>query len=194
MAGFLTDSGEKTTIDITADTKQNCVGSMTLGSSGTIQVVRNSSQTWAKPDAVFWKSMAMKNGGSAKAGDTAAALFKGRWLTGGSGDASVQGFAAMCDMLKEMTSDDSKPTATAKGAAATVDGTPALTIKVTEKSEPGTAYVATQGQPYLLRMESPAPDASRMDFSDFNKPVAVQAPPADQVIDMSVFQEQLKSA
>ncbi|WP_329584983.1 hypothetical protein OG500_31640 [Kitasatospora sp. NBC_01250] len=32
-----------------------------------------------------------------------------------------------------------------------------------------------------------------VDFSDYDKPLTVQAPPADQVIDVSQFQQELQS-
>ncbi|MBX6769375.1 MAG: hypothetical protein IRY90_19855, partial [Actinomadura rubrobrunea] len=47
----------------------------------------------------------------------------------------------------------------------------------------GRIYVATEGEPYLLRMDSGA-DA-RVDLSGFDEPVTVKAPPKDQVVDLS---------
>lgn len=33
----------------------------------------------------------------------------------------------------------------------------------------------------------------QLDFGDFDKPLDIQAPPADQVIDLSLFQQKVKS-
>jgi hypothetical protein len=59
-------------------------------------------------------------------------------------------------------------------------------IGVVEEANNETLYVATEGEPYPVQAQS---DIGRgaLDFLDWNKPVAVQTPPPDQVVDLSKF-------
>jgi hypothetical protein len=69
---------------------------------------------------------------------------------------------------------------------ATINGVPTVAVTaVTPGLSPlpiGTIYVATVGEPYVVRWVSPG-DAGSLDFSDYQKPVVVDAPPVDKVID-----------
>lgn len=58
----------------------------------------------------------------------------------------------------------------------------------------GTISVATSAKPYPVRIVQVGGDSpGTVDFSDYDKPLTVQAPPADQVIDVSQFQQELQS-
>jgi len=75
-------------------------------------------------------------------------------------------------------------TATREGTAI-VNGVPtvALTV-VTSDTSPkplGTIYVATVGEPYVLRWDSPG---GSIVYSDYGKTAVIDTPPADQVIDL----------
>jgi hypothetical protein len=194
MTGWtLDDNKQKITFDISGDKDKNCKGTMGVASQGSMQVIHNSSGTWMKPDNAMLQKIASEQGGSAKTNAIVTKMFQGKWMTGGQDQADLKGMAGMCDMISGITADTSKSTGATKGAPTTINGAGALTIQVSDDSGPSTLYVATQGQPYLLRVVSPS-DGSQMDFSDFNKPLTVQAPPAAQVFDLSTLQQKLKSA
>jgi hypothetical protein len=59
-------------------------------------------------------------------------------------------------------------------------------VGVVEKANNETLYVAAEGEPYPVQVQS---DTGRgaLDFLDWNEPVDVQAPRPDQVVDLSKF-------
>jgi hypothetical protein len=59
-----------------------------------------------------------------------------------------------------------------------VAGSPAL---VYESADGSTVYIARSSPHYLLRMTAPANGSGELDFTGWNKPVPVSAPPADQI-------------
>ncbi|MDH6145402.1 hypothetical protein [Kitasatospora acidiphila] len=196
VAGYAMSDGQKMTLDVSADKNKNCTGTVTTGDTGSIELIHNSAGTWIKPDATYWKNMAAQKG-NPQAGDAVAELFKGRWLTGAQDDPDLQGMADVCGVLAgldEALNEDSTKSSAHKGDYAFVDGARALTVNVTDDSGPSILYPAADEQPYLLRVVNNGSDGGIVDLSDFNKPVDVQAPPADQVIDSGTFQQKVNSA
>jgi hypothetical protein len=57
-------------------------------------------------------------------------------------------------------------------------------IGVVEEASNETLYVATEGEPYPVQAHSHT-GRGALDFLDWNKPVDVQAPQPDQVVDLS---------
>jgi hypothetical protein len=192
MVGTVASDGQKITIDLSIDKDQNCTGSMDFGSTGTVQLVHTGTRTWMKPDMAFWKNIAAQQGDKTIAPAVAARL-KGHWLSGGQDDPDLKSMADMCSIGK-IFGDTDKPTGATKGETTTVNGTGAVAVKATMNGDPGTLYVATQGQPYVLREASDGSDPGSIDFSDFNKPVVVQTPPANLVINTDSLGKQLQSA
>ncbi|WP_405015673.1 hypothetical protein OHV05_00160 [Kitasatospora sp. NBC_00070] len=194
--GSVTNDGSSTTLQLAADRKGNCAGTVSVPATGRVDILRTSAQVWLKPDAVFWKQLATQKGGP-RAGAMAAELFKGRYLTGGQNDATVTQTASMCDLVDSIAKDDDgTPSTYTKGSAGTTNGVKTLSLVATDADGVrSTMYIATEGKPYLVRVErTDSPQTDHMDLSDFDKPVTVQAPPADTVIDYSAFQDKLKTA
>ncbi|MFD0568031.1 hypothetical protein ACFQ0T_00420 [Kitasatospora gansuensis] len=195
IEGSVSSGGGMTTLQLAADKKGNCAGSVRVPATGQVDLLRTSTQVWLKPDAAFWKSIATQTGG-AKAGAMAAELFKGRYLTGGQDDATVKQTASMCDLVDAIAKDDDSPNTYTKGAMGITNGIKTFTLVATDaEGVKSTMYIATEGKPYLVKVErTDSPGSNHMNLSDFDKPVTVQAPPADTVIDYSAFQDKLKTA
>ncbi|WP_199881638.1 hypothetical protein [Streptomyces sp. CB03911] len=194
--GTLTVEGGKLTFDLAASKAGDCTGSVGTGSEGKVELVRIGGRTWIKPDAVFWNTVAAKEG-NAKSGAVLAELFKGRYITNGQDDPSLKEMAEVCDLIGAISKDDgTSGDKYTKGAAADVDGTKAFSITATDSDgEHSTLYVATQGKPYLVRMEQTAgAEPGQLTFSDFDKPLDLKAPPADNVIDFSAVKQKLRTA
>jgi hypothetical protein len=72
------------------------------------------------------------------------------------------------------------------GATVTINGVPTVAVTaVTPGLSPlpiGTIYVATVGEPYVIRWVAPG-DADALDFSDHGKPVVI-GPPAGDIVDL----------
>ncbi|MDH6115626.1 hypothetical protein P3T36_007243 [Kitasatospora sp. MAP12-15] len=189
MAGDITSGGQKITLDLTVDKAQDCSGTFTIGGFGSVKLLHNSAGTWMQPDAAFWQNSAAQQG-NAKAGPAIAELLKGRYLTGSQDDPNLKQMTAMCNLIQSIADDGSTDdTAPTKVGPTTINGVATQGFKASDT----TVYVAAQGPLYVIRMETTGDDAGQIDFSDFNTPLVVQAPPADQVIDYSVFQQKVKS-
>ncbi|MFJ6140564.1 hypothetical protein [Kitasatospora sp. NPDC092286] len=82
---------------------------------------------------------------------------------------------------------------TLSGGGLSVGGTKTVSFLVTgpDAGPPFLAYVATEGPPRPVRVESQAYDF-QVDFSDYDVPVPVTAPPADQVVDLAALTEQIQ--
>jgi hypothetical protein len=78
-------------------------------------------------------------------------------------------------------------TATTDGTAV-INGVPTIAVTpITPGLSPlpiGTIYVATVGEPYVLRWAGPG-DVGNLDFSDYLAPVVVHVPSADSIVDLT---------
>ncbi|MFJ7911384.1 hypothetical protein [Kitasatospora sp. NPDC096204] len=181
---------------LAVDRKENCAGSVVIAMQGEVEILRSATGLWIKPDSAYWKTIAAK-AGNPKAGPVMAQLFKGRYLAAQDDEALKGMVNRVCGLMDMFTQGDSKPTKVTKGGVLHEAKIETFGIRVADES--GTGYtdlnVATEGQPYVIWVDRySASDPGRMDFSDFNKPVTVTAPPADSVIDYSVFQDKLKNS
>ncbi len=68
-----------------------------------------------------------------------------------------------------------------KGEAKVVNGVPTIALV---DGTAGTFYIATQGEPYPIRFEGKAGEGG-VDFTDFNGPATVTAPPAGEFVDLT---------
>ncbi|MFJ9611876.1 hypothetical protein ACIRS1_36630 [Kitasatospora sp. NPDC101176] len=194
IAGSIVDEDGKTEFNLAVDTKGQCNGTMSAGDKGQFEIISDGKTTYVKPDKAFWTNLGGPNGAQA------AELFKGRYLTGPATDPKMQSLASVCNLAefsKKIVEDDGSDGKAEKGSAGTVNGVKTFSLKVTDtKGEVSTIHVATEGKPYPVRIEhTGAKDGNgSVDFSDFDKPITVQAPPADNTIDFSKFENQIKSA
>ncbi|MCX4753726.1 hypothetical protein [Kitasatospora purpeofusca] len=190
ITGSFNKDTDQIAIDLAVDTKGQCKGTLGLPGAGKFELLGDGKQVYLKPDAEFLNSA---TGGK---NPQAVELLKGRWITGAQSDPELKELTSACD-LKELTKtfDDSKATNITKGSAGTVNG--AKTFSVKSKNSSGgevTLHVATEGKPYPLRLEKSGKGGGQMDLTDIDKPLTVQAPPADQQLDFSLFKDKVQAA
>ncbi|WP_284577278.1 hypothetical protein [Streptomyces sp. 2P-4] len=171
-------------LDLRFDVDGNCAGSVSLPrGGGRAEIVKRGQDIWVKPDGAFLRSQV-----PAPAADGAAALIGDRWLHGTSGDALLRKLTDVCD-LKDFQRAYASHLATgdlSKGGRATVGGSPAVTVTATRGGDTVTFYVATEGEPRLLRLEGREDGRSaRADFLDYGAPVPARTPPPEQSVDIS---------
>lgn len=137
--------------------------------------------TYIKGDAAAFEAFASaSSSGSSSSGATMSKLLNGRWLKS-SGTSS----ASFCNMQTLFPATAGSATLT-KGSTTTVDGTPAIELQSSGTSSGTTKiYIATTGQPYVLKMDNTGSQNGKASFSKFGDPVTVSAPPASQVLDSS---------
>lgn len=179
------------------DTQGNCTGTVTnQNGKGSMEILRQGDRVWIKPDAKWLDSQLPQ-----LKGDAAAELVKGKYFETSTRDENGLKIAQLCDLdgfKKQITenSGEAQGATIEKGERTEVDDRPAIELSVQRSSDEGTMrrgtqdgtmYVATEGKPYPLKVE--ADDRAQgteveMTFSEFDRPVEVKAPPADQTVDI----------
>ena len=160
-------------LDLTLTDKKDGVGSMAMGGQK-VELTRIGTDIYMKADAGFWKQFAGDQGG------VIATLLAGKYLKATTSDGEFGSLASFFDFAEGIELDGEAT----KGETKAINGINAIAVKESGGTSPGTVWIATQGEPYPLRLEGP-PGEGAIDFTDYNKPVDIKAPPADQVIDVS---------
>jgi hypothetical protein len=170
MVGKFETDGEKFEIDLAISEAQSAGG--TIAFEGESIEIRQIGET-----------MYMKGGPFAELSPK----LKNKWIKTKAGDEGAADFGQLTDMNKvfdEMLGDQ-KSMSRVDGKD--VDGVPTVGLKDNAKSEgntddQGILYVAAEGEPYPLLVESVSGDGG-LEFTDWNQPVEVKAPPKNQVVD-----------
>jgi hypothetical protein len=109
----------------------------------------------------------------------------GKYIKLGS-NSDLASFAQLCNPSTLSTAFAKQDTGFVKAGTATVNGQQALAFKQPKNAANGTVYVSDSATPQILRIAGPAGQGS-IDFSDYNAPATITAPPASQVIDGTKF-------
>lgn len=115
-------------------------------------------------------------------GAAAARQLTGKWLRTPLTDKRFAELAEITDLSKAAEGILKPDGKVAKGGTRTINGTEA--IGLTTAGQDGVLYIATEGEPYPLRIEGGSGETGGLDFSEYGKPLTVQAPPAAQVVDI----------
>jgi hypothetical protein len=167
---------ERTDIDMRYS-GSNAQGKISVGGQQ-IELRRIGQTVYLKGSREFWTSAANA---------AAAELLTGKWLKTSLADPRFAPLAEFTDLSKAADGILDPEGTARKGGRKTIAGTPAIAL--VDSKEGGALYVATTGKPYPLRIEpkdakDPKEDGT-MTFTDFGKKVAVPAPPAELVVDVS---------
>jgi hypothetical protein len=178
IKGDTTDNGGRIRFDMHLLADKGGTGTLTV-QGGTVQIIRAGRQVYMRGSKAFW---------TAAAGPGVAELVAGRYLKMPASDKSMAGLIAFTDLDQFMTEllKQMHPAAMHKGAQKDAAGRRAITV--TEPgADGGILYVALDGKPYPLRMESlpGSKDEGKVEFLDYDKPFTLRTPPASQTIDIS---------
>lgn len=196
MKGDLPDEESKGTvrIDMALNKKNECAGTMGMDGEGKADLIKTGDTVYMKYDEAFLR--AQGKGEDKAEVDAIVAMMAGKWTKMSAKGSDSEDIASFCDLdmalggAEDATSDASSGGAAAKvtrGETTTVDGVPALVLHSKEGKDRFTLYVATEGKPYLLRLDSTSPDdPGSITFSDFEKPVPAQAPTGN-VLDLDAL-------
>jgi hypothetical protein len=184
--------GEVSSADLTLDRDGNCNGSMRFKDSGNVELVKRGEQVWLKADEKYWKTEV-----PGAEGESAAEIFKNRYIRGSTDDALLGDLAGVCDLkeIQQKAAEESrKAKDLRKGDPTTVDGTPTIPVSGMEEGVTHTVYVATEGKPYPVRTtkKGDGKDVTAT-FKDYDKPVPTETPSADESVDVSKLYEEVPS-
>ncbi|MFF8839488.1 hypothetical protein [Streptomyces sp. NPDC015130] len=211
MTGRVVADGEPLDIDFAVNERDECTGQMKIG-GGTAELRRVDDFTYMKGDEAFWRVSMASQGMPEAQIDATIELVKGRWLKIAPGQAGASDLSGVCDLeglLASLDEDRAEPGALARGPDGEVDGTPVATLvkkdtgKETTATAEGTAEpesaepettepetttvsVSQEGKPYILKMDKTGgEEPGAMTLSEFDEPVDVTVPPADETVDLS---------
>jgi hypothetical protein len=196
MKGDIPDDESKGTIqmDMALNKKEECAGTLGMNGQGKADLIKTGDTVYMKYDEAFLR--AQSEGESKAEADAAVAMLAGKWTKMSAKGADAKDIAGFCDLdavlgdAEDVNADASpggEGATITRGATTKVDGAPALVLHAKEGKDRYTLYVATEGKPYLLRMDSEsADDPGTVTFSDFDEPVPAQAPTGN-IVDLDAL-------
>jgi hypothetical protein len=173
VKGSVLSSGQNIAMNLSLGT-QGCTGTMGIKGEGSFILLKIGKSLWIKPDDAFWKHAA------GSAGADAVDLFSGNYIKTSAKGSSLASIGDLCIPSKFAKSFGSNMTGMSKGTTTTIAGQPALQIKDT--ADPASAYVTVAAHPEFLRLDGGGSNG-RLDFTQYNAPLHLTPPPADQVLD-----------
>ncbi|MEJ8655293.1 hypothetical protein [Streptomyces sp. MS1.AVA.4] len=184
--GDLGRPGAPDELDLTLDRAGNCAGSVSMGESGSVEVIKRGTTVWLKPDAAFWKNHVPG------AGEAAEAIVGDRYVRGSTEDSMLKGMAEVCDLdtfVNRLTGAPESDVVLTKGKKAEINDVDAIPLTGERSGRTITLYVATEGKPYPVRLVVKGAGAAEatVDFSAYDTPVPAGTPPADESIDLSTL-------
>ncbi|MGW9299375.1 hypothetical protein ACWHA3_00920 [Streptomyces cyaneofuscatus] len=185
--GDLDGSGDRMSVDLTLDREGNCAGGVDMGEDGSVEIVKRADDVWLKPDKAFWETH-VPIGGS-----TFDAILDGRYMKAKADDPRLITVTEVCDLdtFRELITDN--PDATergtlTKGRETEVNGAPVIPVTRTQGNERLTVDVATEGEPYPVRITvRGADEEGAVSFSGFDRPVPAETPAASETVDVTAL-------
>ncbi|MFB4425432.1 hypothetical protein C5F59_030640 [Streptomyces sp. QL37] len=167
---------DQVTWRMTTDLKNRCQVKNTFSASGTLEQIRIGETDYVRPDKAYLETWSGNDLGAAR---------PGKWAKVPVAESKPGGGLSQCTRPFE-----SFGTAT-KGEATRIDGREALGLRVTDPSDKEgtyTFYVATEGEPYLLKAVYKGGEGGKQltttSFSDFDEPLDIRPPASTEVLDM----------
>ncbi|MFI1400350.1 hypothetical protein [Streptomyces sp. NPDC020681] len=179
------DDGKDLSLEFALSKAGDCTGKFGYAGSGQAELLVVDKVAYMKADEAFWMGIGKQKGTPAKQTAAMAEMLKGRWLKAPADEADDMAGICNLDALLKKLDDDEDTSGVTRGKPAEINGQKAITLIRKNGAQTHTFYVATEGQPYFLRGVTEGGDEpGTVSFSDYNKPVAVTAPPADQIFDV----------
>ncbi|MFI1419444.1 hypothetical protein ACH4VX_15860 [Streptomyces sp. NPDC020731] len=184
MTGDVPDDGSGGTIhvDMALNKRGECAGTMGMDGQGEAELIKTGDTVYMRYDEKFLRSQS--EGEPEESVDAAVALLAGKWTRMSAEGSDVKDLAGFCDLDQVLGGAEDGDSDATRGKTTTIDGTPAITLKAQDGDDRFTLYVATEGEPYMLRFDSTSTaEPGSLSFSDYDEPVPVEKPAGD-VLDL----------
>ncbi|MET7615843.1 hypothetical protein [Streptomyces sp. NPDC005408] len=181
FAARTTDGNLKAYMSI--DSKGDCKGTLSTGETGTAELIRIGDNAYMRFDEAFLRSQ--NEGGSPE--ETAAVLkmLKGRWVKSDASSPDDKEQLEFCELKTFLGQFEEGFNLMRRGETTTVNGQKALTLTEKDGATSYKVYVATEGEPYVLKVEQKGgEEPGTITFSKFNKPVGATKPAAKDIVDL----------
>lgn len=173
VKGSVQSSGQTIALNLTLGT-QGCSGTMGIDGEGSFVLLKIGKTLWIKPDDKFWKHAA------GSAGSAVTDLVSGKYIKPSAKGSSLASIGALCNPAQFAKSFGTNMTGMVKGSTMTIAGQPALQIK--DSGDAASAFVTVDAKPQFLRLDGGGSNG-RLDFTDYNAPLHLTAPPAAETLD-----------
>jgi hypothetical protein len=195
MKGRIQDDESDGTIliDMALDKKNECAGTLGMGGKGRADLIKTGDTVYLKYDETFLREQSK---GEAKADvDAAVDMLAGKWTKMSAKGSDAKDIAGFCDLDTVLGGAEDVGSGGSGGGSAegtragtaTIDGQKAAVLKVKDGKDRYTMYVAAEGKPYLLRLDSTsADDPGSVVFSDFDQPVPASKP-TGKIVDLDAL-------
>ncbi|MEU9208949.1 hypothetical protein AB0D27_13605 [Streptomyces sp. NPDC048415] len=184
MKGDMPDDEDGGTIriDMALDKKGECAGTMSMNGQGKADLIKTGDTVYMKYDEAFLR--AQSKGDSKSETDGVVEMLAGKWTKMAATGSDAKDIASFCDLDTVLAGAEDVNSDATRGKTSSVDGTPAIVLHEKDGKDRYTLYVATEGKPYLLRVDSTsAKDPGTLTFSEYDKPVPAEKP-AGKVLDL----------
>ncbi|MGD1220126.1 hypothetical protein AB9Q10_17050 [Streptomyces krungchingensis] len=184
MKGDIPDDEDGGTIriDMALDKKGRCAGTMSMNGQGKADLIKTGDTIYMKYDEKFLR--AQGKGQSKSETDGVVELLADKWTKMAATGSDAKDIAGFCDLDSVLAGAEDVNSDATRGKTTTVEGTPAIILHEKDGKDRYTLYIATEGKPYLLRVDSTsAKDPGTLTFSEYDKPVPAQKP-AGKVLDL----------
>jgi hypothetical protein len=138
------------------------------------EIVRIGDRAYFRGDGEFWRNFG---------GGAVVELLEGRWVEAPADTGDLASFTPLTDIEQLFDGILGDHGELSKGDETEVDGTPAIAIEDT--TEGGTLYVATEGEPYPLKIEGPDDSPGSIQFDAWNEEHELTKPANS--VDLSKF-------
>ncbi|MFF9338424.1 MULTISPECIES: hypothetical protein [unclassified Streptomyces] len=188
MTGKVVSDGQDLDVDFSVDDKGSCQGRIGVD-EGDAELRRVDDVTYMKGDEAFWRISMTAQGVPENQIAPVIELVEGRWLKIGPGQAGSADLDEVCDLdslLDDLGRDEDARAGLTRGPDREVDRAPVATLVKKESGETTTVSVAQEGKPYIRQVVRTGGDEpGSMTLSEFDRPLEVTAPPADETVDLS---------
>ncbi|MDN3023100.1 hypothetical protein [Streptomyces sp. S.PB5] len=178
-------SGSTITMDMALNKKGDCAGTMSVGGQGKADLIKVGDTVYMKYDEAFLR--AQSKGEKKSDVDAAVALLAGKWTKMSAKGEDAKEIAGFCDLDTVLGDADDVHSDASRGKTTTVNGTPAIVLHERDGKERYTLYVATEGEPYLLQVDSTSTtDPGTLAFSEYDEPVPAKKP-SGEILDLDAL-------
>lgn len=171
--GKVHEDGQTFAVDLRIASKRSAIGDITMDRQS-VKVILMGSAAYLKGDDKFLRAMG---------GQGAVALLSGKYLKFPADDKDFRDLVSLMSTSK-LFSELRPEGKVTKGEQARINGRPAIAL--IDATGCG-LYVATEGEPHILRVSAGKGCSESLDFLAYNEKVEVQPPPRDVVVDVDAL-------
>lgn len=186
ISGNVVSSGTSIGLDLTDVAASGCKGTVSLHSSasassssmsGTADLVEIDSTVYMRLDQDFFKNLSLPS--------SLFGAITGKYIKVTS-KSELANFAQMCNASTLASGFDKEVNGFVKDGTSIIDGQPVEAFKQPAHAGSGIVYISESSTPEIVRLQGPASEG-QVNFSNYNVPATITAPPSSEVIDGSKF-------